>query len=258
MDLYFSLFSIFSRSIKEKAQLIDDLNLGGAMVWSIDTDDFNGICGEKYPLLKTLNTILRNGTFIITSEKSKSLRTDKRSNKNKKRSKNISERCKNVTIASRSEDIKSTTPSLPVSSVQSLSGQCTQSGNIPKPGSCNFISCVADGYGHFLTYERLCPGDTCYNPGNGVCDWKRNLPDEYLKSIESSSTLSVVDSSNDCTEEGKIPKPNSCDFIFCLSDMNGNFTDYKLSCPVNTCYDPVLKICKWNDNLTATQLEQEN
>ncbi|KAK0181138.1 hypothetical protein PV327_003445 [Microctonus hyperodae] len=244
-------------SIKEKAELIDELNLGGAMVWSIETDDFNGICGEKYPLLKTLNAVLRNGTFIssITTEKT-SEPNDKSATKHKKHSKNKSEKRKNVTIASRSKEQISTTVLPSVSNAQSLSAECKQAGNMPRPGSCNFITCVADGYGRLLPYEFPCLGGTCYNPENGVCDWKRNIPDEYLKSLESSP---AVESSNyDCTEEGKIPKTNSCDFIFCLSDMNGNFIGYKLSCPANTCYDPVQKICKWNDNLTEIQLKQKN
>ena len=53
--------TIISRSLTEKAQYIKKMNLGGVMLWSIETDDFNGICGEKYPLLKTLNSVLRNG-----------------------------------------------------------------------------------------------------------------------------------------------------------------------------------------------------
>lgn len=54
-------------SIAEKAKFAKSLGLGGAMVWSIETDDFRGICGSKYPLLKTLNHVLRNGAPVAPS-----------------------------------------------------------------------------------------------------------------------------------------------------------------------------------------------
>lgn len=34
------------------------------MLWSTETDDFMGTCGEKYPLLKTLNAELRGGVPV--------------------------------------------------------------------------------------------------------------------------------------------------------------------------------------------------
>ncbi|KAH8257943.1 hypothetical protein KR038_003363 [Drosophila bunnanda] len=46
------------QSIQMKMQLVDSRNLGGAMMWSIETDDFRGLCGESYPLLKTMNRAL--------------------------------------------------------------------------------------------------------------------------------------------------------------------------------------------------------
>lgn len=45
-----------AESLAIKVQFAKSKNLGGLMVWSLDTDDFNGICGGgKYPLLRALN-----------------------------------------------------------------------------------------------------------------------------------------------------------------------------------------------------------
>ena len=47
------------RSLEFKTHFAYDQGLAGVMVWSIDTDDFRGICtGLKYPLLRTLNRAL--------------------------------------------------------------------------------------------------------------------------------------------------------------------------------------------------------
>ncbi|XP_034652817.1 acidic mammalian chitinase [Drosophila subobscura] len=47
-------------SIQLKMKLVESRNLGGVMMWSIETDDFRGLCGESYPLLKTINRALGN------------------------------------------------------------------------------------------------------------------------------------------------------------------------------------------------------
>ncbi|XP_037944920.1 chitinase-3-like protein 1 [Teleopsis dalmanni] len=46
-------------SIKLKADYVMEKNLAGIMIWSIESDDFRGQCGEeKFPLLKQVNKIL--------------------------------------------------------------------------------------------------------------------------------------------------------------------------------------------------------
>lgn len=45
--------------IKEKAKFILSNNLGGAMVWTLDNDDFRGLChGQQSPLITALKTAL--------------------------------------------------------------------------------------------------------------------------------------------------------------------------------------------------------
>ena len=62
--------------VRRKSEFIKTEGYGGAMIWALDLDDFNNECGcEKYPLLKTINRVLRQTggsgmiVFIGSSDK---------------------------------------------------------------------------------------------------------------------------------------------------------------------------------------------
>ncbi|XP_023349209.1 probable chitinase 2 [Eurytemora carolleeae] len=63
------------RSLRMKAEFAFDQGLAGVMTWSIDTDDFLGLCnGPKFPLLRTLNNALyKRSSGIYSSANATSL-----------------------------------------------------------------------------------------------------------------------------------------------------------------------------------------
>lgn len=128
------------KSLKEKAEYVKAHGLGGAMLWSIETDDFQGTCGEKYPLLKTLNHVLRNGASVKPRPPTKPTQPTP----------------------------KPTEPSKPVPPSK---GVCTKEGFVRDPVDCGkFYNCVAVD-GHFEVSEFHCPEGLVFDPAISSCNY---------------------------------------------------------------------------------------
>ncbi|XP_011505201.1 PREDICTED: chitotriosidase-1-like [Ceratosolen solmsi marchali] len=60
---------IYNEEQQEKVLNVKKFGLGGAMLWSIESDDFKGICGRKYPLLNTMKSVILYDVFYIVNPK---------------------------------------------------------------------------------------------------------------------------------------------------------------------------------------------
>ena len=48
-------------AVRRKSEFVKTMDLAGAMAWALDLDDFSNRCGhENYPLLKSINRVLRH------------------------------------------------------------------------------------------------------------------------------------------------------------------------------------------------------
>lgn len=54
------------QSVGLKVQFAKSYNLGGVMIWSVETDDFRGICGSKYPILNAIKSALQQVLEILS------------------------------------------------------------------------------------------------------------------------------------------------------------------------------------------------
>lgn len=151
-------------SIYYKAEYARKMDLGGAMVWSLETDDFRGKChGEKYALLKTIVKTLDGGGMPTIPNRPEVVPADETSTPSHK-------------------PIPSTTrrPSSPTepgsSAAPPTSGECEAEGIYPEGNCTGFYHCVNRGD----RYEKIsqnCPAGTAFNAAIKGCDHVGNVPE---------------------------------------------------------------------------------
>ncbi|XP_076659481.1 chitinase-3-like protein 1 [Halictus rubicundus] len=133
-------------SVGEKCDYINKLNLGGVMLWSVETDDFRGICGPKYPLLTKMNEVLRGRVF-----------SDSQSPPNPP--------------TNTPSTPKTTTPPPPPPTAV-----CNKEGYAPDPKDCAIFYYCKIVNGQWFTIEYHCPEGSAFNPVIIACDHKDRVP----------------------------------------------------------------------------------
>lgn len=137
-------------SIRRKSEYVKEMGLGGAMIWSIDTDDFHGFCGKKFGLLATMADALNGGPQTPPP---------------------------GWTTPS---SVETTTPVPMTTSAahdiipDEICG--VEPGLKPDPKDCSlYYICTRNANGSWHKVHIVCPNPLLFNPKTLVCDWPSNV-----------------------------------------------------------------------------------
>lgn len=132
------------RSVELKSQYAIDMNLGGAMIWSLETDDSKNLCGSgKYPILQTINDFLK-----ISSEGG---------------------------IGATNSPIENTTLSATTTAGPTEEVSCSAAGFMRDPNNCSvFYRCVASG-SSFTMSKFTCSNGLVFDVEKNVCNYPASV-----------------------------------------------------------------------------------
>ncbi|KAJ4447151.1 hypothetical protein ANN_09152 [Periplaneta americana] len=141
------------KSIQIKSQYVKDNGLGGAMIWSVETDDFLGKCGQgKNPLLNTIKSTL-NGDGPqpdTTTDSGETKPTDPNPD---------------TTTTSTTTTTTTTTVGPPPS------GICTTTGYVRDPDNCQIFYYCSVVDGHYEVTQFSCGAGTVFDPSINGCNF---------------------------------------------------------------------------------------
>lgn len=209
-------------SLALKAQYAKSMGLGGMMMWSIETDDFQGSChnGEKFPLLNTIRRVLDgesgsgSGSGVSTQ--------------------------------------RPTRPPVPISPM----GTTTMKPTLIQPTSTTTrrpsVVVVVTTPGHEIEEEvpvRPRPSSTTRRPQTPGRTTRR--PPKSTTTTTTTFKPIIDDQENtnqnqefQCKSDGMFGDPTNCrKFIRCVSSGQGGFIVYKFDCGPGTAFNKEQQYC---------------
>lgn len=146
-------------SLKAKAEYAMSMNLGGAMVWSLETDDTPGVCdGTPFSMTKAIVEAM-NGEIIVPTTPTPGPSTP-------------STPSIPTTPSSKTTTGDDTTPSSPTTP----NPICQSEGLFPVPKDCSVFYVCSKFRGQWVVVVEHCAPGTVFNPESLTCDWPYNVP----------------------------------------------------------------------------------
>ena len=136
------------KSIELKTEFALRKGLAGVMIWSIETDDFKGVCGETFGLLKAMNRGLKK-----TVAKDPAVQTTA------------------APITSETNAGSNTGSTTGSTNVSGGAFACKSDGSFKDPSNCaKFYVCVG-----VITQHMECPSGLYFDASSKNCDWPANV-----------------------------------------------------------------------------------
>uniref|UniRef100_T1KQ57 chitinase n=1 Tax=Tetranychus urticae TaxID=32264 RepID=T1KQ57_TETUR len=176
-------------SMQIKMKFIKDEGYGGAMTWSLDLDDVNGVCGKKDGLLQVINENIK-GYKVNVPDPSEMTTTAKPSPTWWTQGSTVASTRQSTTSSSSSSSSTTKAPSVqggstskPTSEEDSVSKDidCSNASVqfVPHPTDCSkYYWCV-----HGKPMVLNCPPGTLWNPNGNRCDWDYNVKSANCNNI---------------------------------------------------------------------------
>ncbi|KAK8736742.1 hypothetical protein OTU49_004627 [Cherax quadricarinatus] len=143
-----------------KANYAKDMNLAGMMVWSVETDDFLGICGGRdFELIRTLAETYSGGDITVPPPPSTTTRDP------------------DAPTTTAGSTVSTTTPTTTTARTPPPpDGVCQKPGLNADPENCHhYYLCAPNTSGGYDATEEVCPPGTLYNPDAFICDWENSV-----------------------------------------------------------------------------------
>ncbi|CAL4096915.1 unnamed protein product [Meganyctiphanes norvegica] len=184
-----------AESITTKSKWGKSLGLGGAMIWSLETDDFRNICGQgSFPLLSAINKVWKQGNpELPTTTSAPQNITDISSSHTSIGSSSTQNVNSSITPPTHSTTIDPASDLVTNSPVHNSTTQSSSTTEHPEKTTISNIACTKEGYfamlqdcskfcfcgkseNGWIRYNFNCPNGLYFNPSILTCDWPYNVP----------------------------------------------------------------------------------
>jgi len=151
------------------------MDVGGAMVWSIETDDFRGLChNEPYILINTIRNTINGGGKPNTPPRPEVVGGQQRTT--------TTPSTTTVGQGPTFGGSSGTTPKITTTTTTTTENvepidQCSAEGIYPSKSDCgDYVTCVSNGNGGFTQYVQKCPSGLAYDPKAKGCNYASAVP----------------------------------------------------------------------------------